>query len=70
MRHGPSRQTGRSALASLKQTKSLIVDPIREQLKLAVKAENAALAHMRGKAANVEALSAFRQSERPDFTGL
>lgn len=57
-------------LASLKQTKSLIVDPIREQLKLAVKAENAALADMRGKAANVEALSAFRAKRAPDFTGL
>lgn len=57
-------------LASLQQTKALMMDPIREQLKTAVKAENAALARLRGSAANEEALAAFREKRDPDFGGL
>ena len=57
-------------LASLKQTKHLIMEPIREQLKQAVKAENAALAELRGGAANEEALTAFREKREPNFEGL
>ena len=57
-------------LASLKQTKTLIMDPIREQLKQNVKAENAALADLRGGAANKEALAAFREKRDPNFIGL
>ena len=57
-------------LASLKRTKALIIDPIREQLKEAVKAENLALAELRGGPANLEAVTAFREKREPNFEGL
>ncbi len=57
-------------LASLKRTKTLIIDPIREQLKETVKAENEALKELRGGPANLEALTAFREKREPNFEGL
>ena len=57
-------------LASLKRTKTLIIDPIREQLKETVKAENEALSELRGGPANLEALTAFREKREPNFEGL
>ncbi len=57
-------------LASLEQTKALIMDPIRDQLKQNVRAENAALANLRGGDANREALLAFQEKRDPDFSGL
>ena len=57
-------------LSSLMKTKTLMMDPIREQLKQAVGAENAALAELRGGPANREALAAFREKREPDFGGF
>lgn len=57
-------------LTSLKRTKTLIIDPIREQLKETVKAENEALRELRGGPANLEALTAFREKREPNFEGL
>lgn len=57
-------------LASLVQTKALIMNPIKQQLKDALRAENIALNEMVGKPANQEALRAFAEKRDPDFTGL
>ncbi len=57
-------------LVSLMKTKSLMRDPVRARLKEAIRAENQGLADLRGKPANVEALSAFKEKREPDFTGL
>ena len=57
-------------MASLMQTKALLIDPIREQLKKSVKAENQGLAALQGGAANREALAAFREKREPDFSNV
>lgn len=57
-------------LASLLMTKSLIMNPLRLQMKAAIAAENNGLAELRGSPANLEAVSAFREKRDPDFSGL
>ena len=57
-------------LASLMKTKTLIVDPVRDQLKASVKAENKGLGELLGGPANKEALAAFREKREPDFRGM
>ena len=57
-------------LASLVQTKALVMDPIRQQLKDVARIENRALGSMVGQPANREALAAFREKRPADFTGL
>ena len=57
-------------LASLIQTKALIMDPLREPLRASIRAENAGLASLMGGPANKEALAAFQSRRPPDFTGL
>ena len=69
-RHAGLCVLGALPLASLEQTKALIMDPIRDQLKQNVRAENAALANLRGGDANREALLAFQEKRDPDFSGL
>ena len=60
----------RLPLASLKTTKALIMAPLRAQLKASIAAENAGLAQLRGSAANLEAVAAFREKRTPDFSGM
>lgn len=57
-------------VASLVTTKSLLVDPVREQRKAAIVAENQGLARLQGGPANREALKAFREKRDPDFSNL
>lgn len=57
-------------LASLIQTKALIMDPLRPQLRQSAAAENAGLAALLGGPANREALAAFREKRPADFSGL
>ena len=57
-------------LASLVQTKALIMDPLRPQLRESAQAENAGLAALLGGPANREALAAFREKRAADFSGL
>jgi enoyl-CoA hydratase/carnithine racemase len=57
-------------LASLIQTKMLIMDPLRPQLRESAQAENAGLAALLGGPANREALAAFREKRSADFSGL
>lgn len=57
-------------LASLKQTKALVMAPRREQLKATADAETKALAALVGQPANKEALTAFSEKRTPDFTNL
>ena len=57
-------------IASLIQTKKLIIDPHREQIKAVFKEENKALAKLVGGPANKEALSAFVEKREPNFSGL
>ena len=57
-------------LASLQQTKALMMAPVRDELKAVAAAETKALAGMVGKAANREALAAFIEKRDADFTGL
>ena len=62
--------SARLPLASLKTTKALIMAPLRAQLKASIAAENAGLAQLRGSAANLEAVAAFREKRTPDFSGM
>jgi len=57
-------------LASLVKTKSLIMGPLRAQLRASAAAENAGLAALVGGPANREALTAFREKRQPNFAGL
>ena len=56
--------------ASPQMTKSLVRGSLSEELKAAVRAENAGLAQLGGGPANQEALAAFREKREADFTGL
>jgi len=57
-------------LASLLQTKTLMMQPHRDSMKAAILAEGAALAGLAGGAANREAVSAFLEKRTADFSGL
>jgi enoyl-CoA hydratase/carnithine racemase len=57
-------------MSSLITTKSLIMQPLRAQMKATFAAENQALAALRGNPANLEAVTAFREKREPDFKGL
>ena len=57
-------------LASLVQTKALIMEPLKPQLRAVADRENAALNSMVGQPANREALNAFREKRAPNFSGL
>ena len=57
-------------LASLIQTKALLMRTRKEGLKAAVAEENAALDRLVGGPANREAVTAFQEKRLPDFRGL
>lgn len=57
-------------LSSLLTTKALIMDPLRDQMKAAMRSENAGLDRLTGGPANKEAVSAFIEKRDPNFTGL
>ena len=57
-------------LVSLKETKSLILEPHRAALEKAVRAEMEMVAALRGAPANAEAVRAFREKREPDFSKL
>jgi enoyl-CoA hydratase/carnithine racemase len=65
-----AEKLARLPLTSLQTTKRLMLDPIREQLRTSIAAENEGLAQLGGGAANREALLAFAQKREPDFSGL
>ena len=50
--------------------KRLIAGPGRERLREAAAAENMTLAQLVGGPANREALAAFREKRKPDFSNL
>ena len=56
-------------LASLIQTKALLMRTRKERLKAAVAEENAALDRLVGGPANREAVRAFQEKRLADFTG-
>jgi len=51
----------------LVKTKSLIMDPVKSQMKESIKNENAGLDELRGSPANLEAINAFREKREPNF---
>mgnify|MGYP001451383114 CR=1 FL=1 len=57
----------RLPLASLVKTKSLIMDPVKDQMKQSIKNENIGLDQLRGSPANLEAIAAFREKRDPNF---
>ena len=60
----------RLPLASLIQTKELMMAPHRDAMLTSVRAENSALDNLRGAPANQEAMSAFMEKRDPDFSKL
>ena len=60
----------RLPMASLIQTKELIMAPHRDAMLRAVRAENSALDVLRGAPANQEAMNAFLEKRDPDFSNL
>ena len=60
----------RLPMASLIQTKELIMAPHRDAMLRAVRAENNALDVLRGAPANQEAMNAFLEKRDPDFSNL
>jgi enoyl-CoA hydratase/carnithine racemase len=57
-------------MASLLETKELLVGPHRAGMHAANEAENAGLGRLSGGPANMEAVTAFREKRAADFTGL
>lgn len=57
-------------LASLLETKALMLAPHRGAMKAANVAENEGLGRLRGGPANIEAVNAFMQKREPDFSAL
>ena len=57
-------------MASLVQTKELLVGPHREAMHRANAAESEGLRRLGGGAANLEALRAFSEKRPPDFTDI
>lgn len=68
--HEQADKLAKLPLASLLKTKQLIMDPLREQMKASVIAENDGLAELRGGPANKEAVTAFLEKRDPDFAGI
>lgn len=56
--------------ASLRETKRLMLAPRRTALLATFRAENDALAALRGGPANLEAIAAFREKREPDFSRI
>lgn len=56
--------------SSLQATKSLIMGPLKAQLKASAAAENQKLAELTGSPANREAVTAFREKRPADFSRL
>lgn len=63
-------ELGRMPMASLLQTKDLLVGPHRAAMHRANADESEALRRLGGGPANLEALRAFREKRPADFTGL
>lgn len=65
-----AREVARLPLASLLETKELLVGPHRDAMHRANAAENAALGRLSGGPANLEAVAAFREKRPADFSKL
>jgi enoyl-CoA hydratase/carnithine racemase len=65
-----ARVLAKLPMASLIQTKELIMAPHREAMHRNARAEKEALERLRGGPANLEALSAFREKRDPDFSNI
>ncbi len=57
-------------LASLVDTKALMMAPRRDALRAAYKIESVALANLMGGPANLEAVAAFKARRQPDFSSF
>ena len=55
---------------SLAEAKRLITGPGREHLKVVIETENATIRRLQGRPANREAVTAFREKRKPDFSTL
>ena len=67
---GQAQKLAALPLVSLIKTKKLIMDPLKDEMRAAAKAENQGLAELVGGPANKEALAAFIEKRDPDFSGL
>jgi enoyl-CoA hydratase/carnithine racemase len=65
-----ARHLARLPMASLIETKNLLVGPHRAAMHAANEAENEGLRRLSGGPANLEAMAAFREKRAADFSGL
>lgn len=65
-----AQHLARMPLASLKETKALLMAPHRDEMHAANRRETDGLASLSGGPANIEAIKAFQQKREPDFSSI
>ena len=68
--HGQAAKLAALPRESLAEAKRLIAGPGREHLKVVIESENATIRRLQGRPANREAVAAFREKRRPDFSNV
>jgi enoyl-CoA hydratase/carnithine racemase len=67
---GHARTLAEKPISSLRAVKATITAPLREEIAAARARESQAFSELMGGPANLEAMQAFAEGRKPDFTGL